>query len=88
MSNVHEREKIMMGGFHGGGMGGLPGGAGGSDKEQEELSELSENTGLSEKELIRLKTTTAQRVFWIVVGSAILLSLIVYNLGAYVFHFW
>ena len=56
--------------------------------KEQELSELSERTGVSEQELSRLNNTTAQRVFWIVVGSAILLSLIVYNLGAYVFHFW
>ena len=48
--------------------------------------ELSENPGLNEQELSRLRTTTAQRVFWIVVGIALLLFLIVMIVGANVFH--
>ena len=48
--------------------------------------ELSENSGVSEQELSRLKNTTAQRVFWIVVGIALLLVLIVVIVGANVFH--
>ena len=55
------------------------------EKEQE-LSKLSEQTELSEQELSRLKTTTAQRVFWIVVGIALLLFLMVMIVGANVFH--
>ena len=55
------------------------------EKEQE-LSKLSEQTELSEQELSRLKTTTAQRVFWIVVEIALLLFLIVMIVGANVFH--
>jgi hypothetical protein len=50
--------------------------------------ELSENSGVSEQELSRLKTTTPQRVFYLVVGIALLVLLIVGILGANVFHFW
>lgn len=50
--------------------------------------ELSEHSGLGEQELSRLKNTTPLRVFYIVVGMALLLLLIVGILGATVFHFW
>ena len=50
--------------------------------------ELSENSAVSEQELSRLKNTTPLRVFYIVVGIALLLLLIVGILGANVFHFW
>lgn len=82
MRNIpeQEREKIMMGG----GFRGDPE----EQREQEKVQELSEQTGLSEQELIRLKTTTPQRVFYIVVGIVLLLSFIMYNLGANVFHWW
>jgi hypothetical protein len=84
MRNIREREReqIMMGGFQ----------SGGSYHEPEwyikeqELSEVSERTGVSEQELSRLKNTTAQRVFWIVVGIAVILFLIVMVVGANVFH--
>jgi hypothetical protein len=91
MRNIYarEREKSMIGGFHGGG---------GEYHEPEEekrvdelgegLSEweLSEQTGVSDQELSRLKTTTPQRVMYIVVGSALLLFLIVMIVGVNVFH--
>lgn len=48
--------------------------------------ELSEHSGVSDQEISRLKNTTAQRVFWIVVGIALLLFLIVMIVGANVFH--
>lgn len=79
----------MMGGFHGVG-GGYPEPEG--EKREDELGEglseweLSENSGVSEQELSRLKNTTAQRVFWIVVGIALLLFLIVMIVGVNVFH--
>ena len=50
--------------------------------------EISEHSEISEQEISRLKNTTAQRVLYIVVGIALLLLLIVYNLGAHIFHFW
>jgi hypothetical protein len=93
MRNIHEREreKIMMGmGFHGGGGGGYHESE--QEKRERELGEglseweLSEHSGLSEQELSRLKNTTAQRVFYIVVGIALLLLLIVGIVGANVFH--
>ena len=68
------------------------GGMGSHESEQEKMEqglseqELSENPGLNEQELSRLRTTTAQRVFWIVVGIALLLFLIVMIVGANVFH--
>jgi hypothetical protein len=90
MRNIHEREreKIMIGGFHGGGGGYHE--SEGEEREREQLSEweLSEHSELSEQELSRLKHTTPQRVFYIVVGIALLLLLIVDILGAFVFHFW
>jgi hypothetical protein len=81
--NIHarERETIMMGGFSRG--------SGEPEwyiKEQEKEQELSEQTGVNEQELSRLKTTTAQRVFWTVVGVALLLLLIVFIVGVNVFH--
>jgi hypothetical protein len=89
MRNNHkrEREKIMMGGFQSGRSYESEG-----QKREEELGEglseweLSENSGVSEQELSRLKNTTAQRVFWIVVGIALLLFLIVMIVGVNVFH--
>ncbi len=44
--------------------------------------------GPQEQEISRLKNTTPQRVFYIVVGMTLLLVLIVGILGANVFHFW
>ena len=66
-----EREKIMMGGFHSGGSGGDP-------EEQREL--------LQQEVRRDANAPTAQRVFWIVVGIALLLFLIVMIVGANVFH--
>ena len=66
----------------------------GFERREQELGEglseweLSENSGVSEQELSRLKTTTPQRVLYIVVGIALLVLLIVGILGANVFHFW
>jgi hypothetical protein len=68
----------MMGNYRGGGYR--------ESEEEERLRELSEHSGLSEKELIRLKTTTPQRVLYIVVGIALLLFLIVVIVGTNVFH--
>ena len=85
MRNIHEREReqIMMGGFQGGRSYHEPEWY---IKEQGKEQELSERAGVSEQELSRLKNTTAQRVFWIVVGIALLLFLIVMIVGANVFH--
>ncbi len=66
----------------------------GFERREQELGErlseweLSENSGVSEQELSRLKTTTPQRVLYIVVGIALLVLLIVGILRANVFHFW
>jgi hypothetical protein len=82
-----EREKIMMGGFHSGSYQEPE-----EEKRVDELGEglseweLSEHSGVSDQEISRLKNTTAQRVFWIVVGIALLLFLIVMIVGANVFH--
>jgi hypothetical protein len=89
MGNFHarEREKIMMGGFHSGSYQEPE-----EEKRVDELGEglseweLSEHSGVSDQEISRLKNTTAQRVFWIVVGIALLLFLIVMIVGANVFH--
>jgi hypothetical protein len=89
MRNFHarEREKIMMGGFHSGSYQEPE-----EEKRVDELGEglseweLSEHSGVSDQEISRLKNTTAQRVFWIVVGIALLLFLIVMIVGANVFH--
>ena len=78
----------MMGGFR------LGGGSYESEgqKREEELGEgpseweLSEHSGVSDQEISRLKNTTALRVFWIVVGIALLLFLIVMIVGANMFH--
>jgi hypothetical protein len=93
MSNIHEREreKIMMGGFQRGGSYHEPEWYIKEKEKEQELSKLSEQTGLSEQELIRLKTTTAQRVFRVLYtafGVALLLLLILGILGANVFHWW
>ena len=63
-------------------------GRGGYQERGEGFSEweLSENSEVSDQEINRLKTTTFQRVFWIVVGIALLLFLIVMIVGANVFH--
>ena len=89
MRNFHarEREKIMMGGFHSGSYQEPE-----EEKRVDELGEgfseweLSEHSGVSDQEISRLKNTTAQRVFWIVVGIALLLFLLVMIVGANVFH--
>jgi hypothetical protein len=89
MRNFHarEREKIMMGGFRSGSYQEPE-----EEKRVDELGEglseweLSEHSGVSDQEISRLKNTTAQRVFWIVVGIALLLFLIVMIVGANVFH--
>ena len=89
MRNFHarEREKIMMGGFHSGSYQEPE-----EEKRVDELGEglseweLSEHSGVSDQEISRLKNTTAQRVFWIVVGIALLVFLIVMIVGANVFH--
>jgi hypothetical protein len=68
-----EREKIMMGGFniH----------SGGSNPDPEEQREQLQ------QEIRRdANAPTAVRVFWIVVGIALLLFLIVMIVGANVFH--
>jgi hypothetical protein len=83
-----EREKIMMGGFHSGSYHEPEWYTKEQEKEQE-LSKLSEQTGLSEQELSRLKTTTAQRVLRVLYtafGVALLLLLIVFIVGVNVFH--
>jgi hypothetical protein len=60
-----------------------------SEQDLERLErERREQSGPQEQEIDRLKNTTAQRVFYIVVGIALLLFLIVGILGANVFHFW
>ena len=78
----------MMGGFYGGRSYHEPDRRKELEKELE-LSKLSEQTGLSEQELKRLKTTTAQRVFRVLYtafGVALLLLLIVFIVGVNVFH--
>jgi hypothetical protein len=92
MRNIHarERETIMMGGFIGGGRSyHEPERYTKEQEKEQELSKLSEQTGLSEQELSRLKTTTAQRVFRVLYtafGVALLLLLIVFIVGVNVFH--
>jgi hypothetical protein len=54
--------------------------------EEEREQELGK--GLGEQEIRRLKNTPPLRVFFIVVGLALLLLLIVGILGVSVFHFW
>lgn len=81
----------MMGGFQRGGSYHEPEWYIKEKEKEQELSELSERTGLSEQELRRLKTTTAQRVFRVLYtafGVALLLLLILGILGANVFHWW
>jgi hypothetical protein len=56
------------------------------DLERRERERME--SGPQEQEISRLKNTTPQRVFYIVVGMALLLLLIVGILGANVFHFW
>jgi hypothetical protein len=80
-----------MMGYHGGsGRGGYHESE--EEKRERELGEglseweLSEHSGISEQELSRLKTTTPQRVFYIVVAIALLLLLIVGIVVANVFH--
>jgi len=57
-----------------------------SDLERRERERME--SGSQEQEISRLKSTTPQRVFYIVVGIALLLLLIVGILGANVFHFF
>ena len=80
----------MMGGFRlGGGSNGEPDWFRKEQEKEQELSKLSEQTGLSEQELKRLKTTPAQRVFRVLYtafGVALLLFLIVFIVGVNVFH--
>jgi hypothetical protein len=86
---MREREKIMMGGFYRGGSYHEPEWYIKEQQKEQELGELSERTGLSEQELRRLKTTTAQRVFRVLYtafGVALLLLLIVFIVGVNVFH--
>jgi CHASE3 domain sensor protein len=54
-------------------------------KHQEQIR--MKHSGIEEQEISRLRNTTAQRVFYIVVGIVLLLLLIVGILGANVFHF-
>jgi CHASE3 domain sensor protein len=54
-------------------------------KRQEQIR--MKQSGIEEQEISRLKNTTSQRVFYIVVGIVLLLLLIVGILGANVFHF-
>ena len=91
MRNIHEREReqIMMGGFQSGRSYHEPEWYITEQEKEQELSKLSEQTGLSEQELRRLKTTTAQRVFRVLYtafGVALLLLLIVFIVGVNVFH--
>ena len=61
------------------------------EQREQESEQESERLGISEQELSRLKNTLPLRVFrvfYIVVGMALLLLLIVGLLGANVFHFW
>ncbi len=58
-----------------------------NDLERRERERM-EQLGPQEQEISRLKNTTPQRVFYIAVGIALLLLLIVGILGANVFHFW
>ncbi len=51
-----------------------------------ELDHLKQST-TTDQEISQLKITTAQRVFYVVVGIVLLLVLIVGILGANVFHF-
>ncbi len=79
----------MMGGFHRAGVTTSQNGIYKEQEKEQELSKLSEQTGLSEQELSRLKTTTAQRVFralYTAFGVALLLLLIVFIVGVNVFH--
>lgn len=54
-------------------------------KRQEQIR--MKQSGIEEQEISRLKNTTAQRVFYLVIGFVLLLLLIVGILGANVFHF-
>ena len=54
-------------------------------KRQEQIR--MKQSGIEEQEISRLKNTTAQRVFYLVIGIVLLLLLIVDILGANVFHF-
>lgn len=60
-----------------------------NDLERRELERMK--SGPQEQEISQLKNTTPLRVFrvfYIVIGIALLLFLIVGLLGANVFHFW
>jgi hypothetical protein len=58
-----------------------------NDLERQELERM-EHSGPQEDEISRLKSTTPQRMLYIIIGSVLLLLLIVGILGANVFHFW
>ena len=67
-------------------MGGFQSGRSYESEVNKSVEELHEHSGVSDQEISRLKNTTAQRVFWIVVGIALLLFLMVMIVGANVFH--
>lgn len=58
-----------------------------NDWERQE-QERNKQSGLQEQEIKQLKNTSAQKVFYSVVGIVLLLLLIVGILGATIFHFW
>ena len=57
-----------------------------NDLERQEQQRMRQS-GIEEQEISRLKNTTTQRVFYIVVGIVLLILLIVGIVGANVFHF-
>jgi hypothetical protein len=82
MSNVHEREREKIVNFEF-----RPPLPSENDLERQDRERI-EHSGPQEDEINRLKSTTPQRVLYIVIGSVLLLLLIVGILGANVFHFW
>jgi hypothetical protein len=83
MRNMHawEREKIVMYGKF------RPPLPSENDLERQDWERM-EHLRPQEDEISQLKSTTPQRVFYIIIGSVLLLLLIVGILGANVFHFW
>ena len=99
MRSIHEREreKRMAGPIGNLGGRGFPDDFGPDDFKPQAMRDLDQRDqeqfirahgGLSEPELKRLKSTTSQRLLYLVVGIAFLLLLLVGILGANVFHFW
>ena len=82
MRNIREREREKIMPY------GLGRGQGHYERDLGRMEyEDSEHSTLNNQEVRRLKSTTAQNVFYLVVGSVLLLLLIVGILGANVFHF-